>query len=324
MPKASLDRSAGSLHAVSKLAENEQPQTAPQAEPRQVIIETQRVMGADASILNRPERSSREGTLCCGSSQRQAAMLVSAAARYNAGMSPLSLAAIKHYLDSRPRLTRWMERLRGRRYRVALLGSPGRTPVSTDSGRTHPLPVAIAHAWRDAPAAARVALALEADWPSVPASGREAYETILACAPGLVVLDLRRTNRCGCLGHRHPVVREQAFAEPHEALGGVVVGEIDLAWQRVEAWPALPLEETALDARFFEGSRLDEFRSRQFRLRLLSVVLHEINHLVFPHEPEESVRGRSLAFYRDALQSYVEETCNTLSFTIDRSFSRME
>jgi hypothetical protein len=55
---------------------------------------------------------------------------------------------------------------------------------------------------------------------------------------------------------------------------------------------------------------------------LLSVVLHETNHLVFPHEPESSVRGRSLGFYRDALASYVEGAMATMSFTIDRSFSR--
>ncbi|HEY6293269.1 MAG TPA: hypothetical protein VI455_17090 [Terriglobia bacterium] len=239
-------------------------------------------------------------------------------------MSALAPAAITGYLDSRPRLARWIEWLRGRRYRVAVLGAPALPAESSDLDGPGQLPVVIVHAWRDAPVAARVALALEADWPSVPESCREAYDSILACAPWLVVLDLRRSNRCGCLGHRHPVVREEAFAEPHEALSGAVVGEVDIAWRRVEAWPALPLEETALDARFFEGSRLQEFRSRQFRLRLLSVFLHETNHLVFPHEPEESVRGRSLAFYRDALRSYVEETCATMSFTIDRSFSRME
>ena len=99
---------------------------------------------------------------------------------------------------------------------------------------------------------------------------------------------------------------------------------MDIAWERIEAWPALPLHDTALDARFFEGSRLDEFRNRQFRLRLLSVFLHETNHLVYPNEPEQSVRGRSLAFYREALSSYAEEASTTLSFTIDRSFSRLE
>jgi hypothetical protein len=187
-----------------------------------------------------------------------------------------------------------------------------------------PIAVVIAHQRGESSAAQRLSVALESDWPGVPISCREAYQTVLNCAPGIVIVDLRRTNRCGCLGHRHPVVREAPFAEPHELLGGHMAGELDIAWQRVEAWPALPLEETALDTRFFEGSRLDEFRARQFRLRLLSVFLHETHHLTFSREPEQSVRERSMAFYREALRNYVEETCATLSFTIDRSFSRME
>jgi hypothetical protein len=229
----------------------------------------------------------------------------------------LPAAAISGYLATRAARVRCLDWLRGRRYRVVSLAFPW--PEASD-----PLPVVIAHHRRDSSAGSRLAAALEADWPAVPASCRQAYETVLGCAPGIVIVDLRRTNHCGCLGHRHPLVRQEPFAVPHESLGGQVAGELDIAWRRVESWPALPLEETALDARFFEGSRLDEFRARQFRLRLLSVFLHETNHLAFPHEPEESVRERSLAFYRDALHSYVEEACATLSFTIDRSFSRME
>lgn len=222
---------------------------------------------------------------------------------------------IESYLNSRPKLTRALEWLRGRRYLVTELArGPG----------TRPLAVVIAHQRRDAGHARRMALAFEEDWPAVPPSCQEAYEAVLAGSPDLVVLDLRRQNRCGCLGHRHPIVREGPFTVAHEAFGGGTAGEIDIAWQRVQAWPALPLEETALDARFFEGSRLDEFHDRQARLRLLSVFLHETNHLVNPQEPEESVRTRSVTFYRDALSHYVEEACATMSFTIDRSFSRME
>jgi hypothetical protein len=227
-------------------------------------------------------------------------------------MSTLGPAAIVEYLDSRPRFVRGLEWARGRRYRLARLGEPAASLV------------VIAHGWRDARVARRVAVALEDDWPGVPERCREAYGEILAGAPELVVLDLRRQNRCGCLGHRHPYVREEPFAEAHEAFRGAAVGEMDIAWKRIEAWPALPLQDTALDTRFFEGSRLDEFRNRQFRLRLLSVFLHETNHLVYPNEPEQSVRSRSLAFYREALSSYAEEASATLSFTIDRSFSRLE
>lgn len=226
-------------------------------------------------------------------------------------MSALEPAAILGYLASRPRLARALEWLRGRRYRLALFAE-GTAPL-----------VVIAYGWRDAAAAGQMALAFQQDWPAVPQFCREAYEEILAHAPGLIVLELRRQNRCRCLGHRHPLVREEPFAEPHEAFVGTATGEMDIAWERVQAWPALPLQDTALDARFIEGSRLDEFRSRQFRLRLLSVFLHETNHLVSPSESEESVRARSVAFYRDALSRYVEEACATLSFTLDRSFFRI-
>lgn len=236
-------------------------------------------------------------------------------------VSDLRPAAILEYLASRPRLVRCLDQLRGRRYRVAKLS---RFAEGLPDDEPPPLLVVIAYRWRDAAVAGRMQQALEEDWRSVALVYREAYQTILASAPELIILDLRRNNHCGCLGHRHPIVREQPFAEPHETFRGAAIGEVDIAWQRVAAWPALPLQDTALDARFFEGSRLDEFRSRQFRLRLLSVFLHETNHLVFPNEAEESVRARSLNFYRDAISSYVEEACHTLSLTIDRSFSRME
>ena len=92
----------------------------------------------------------------------------------------------------------------------------------------------------------------------------------------------------------------------------------------MKSWKALPLTDTALDTKFLSGSRLEEFHAEQFRMRLLSVLLHEINHLVYPNEPEASVRERSLAFYREALAGYVEAAVSTLSLTYDRSFSRFD
>jgi hypothetical protein len=224
-------------------------------------------------------------------------------------------ARITDYLAGRPWLTRALVWLRGRRYLI--------TELAPDP-QAAPLAVVIAHQRADRFHARRVALALAEDWPAAPPWCHAAYEAVLAGAPDLVVVDLRRRNRCGCLGHRHPLVREEPFRLTHEGFGAGTIGEIDIAWQRVEAWPALPLEETALDARFFEGTRLDEFRDRQARLRLLSVFLHETNHLVNPHEPEESVRSRSVTFYREALSHYVEDACATMALTIDRSFSRMD
>jgi hypothetical protein len=129
---------------------------------------------------------------------------------------------------------------------------------------------------------------------------------------------------CGCLAHRHVFVREAAFAEAHEAFAGAAVGEMDIAYRHVERWLALPLTDTAFDTKFLEGSRQDEFRAQQLRLKLLSIVLHETNHLVFPHEAENTVRERSLAFYREALAHYVASAVASLSLTIDRSFSRLD
>jgi hypothetical protein len=223
----------------------------------------------------------------------------------------LTPTSIEEYLHSQPRWIRWRRWLSGRRYRMARF-----------SDRPLPL-VIVAYSLRDGAMARQVALAVEQGWAGVPKSCRDVYDEMLFQAPELIVIQLRRKNVCGCLGHRHVVVKEAPFAEPHEAFGGARVGEMDIAYQRVETWPALPLSDTALDVKFLEGSRLVEFRAQQFRLRLLSVFLHETNHLVSPHEPEASILERSLSFYREALAQYVEETMATLSLTIDRSFSRL-
>jgi hypothetical protein len=223
----------------------------------------------------------------------------------------VSPTAIEEYLRALPRWTRWRQWLQGRRYRVARFAD-----------RATPL-VIIAHSFRDAAMARQVALIVEQDWAGVPPDCRARYDEILFKAPSLIVIQLRRTNVCGCLGHRHLFVREAPFSEPHDAFGGALVGEMDIAYTRIETWLAQPLSDTALDAKFREGSRLEEFRAQQFRLRLLSVLLHETHHLVSPQEPESSVRERSIAFYREALASYVENAVATMSFTIDRSFSRL-
>jgi hypothetical protein len=221
-------------------------------------------------------------------------------------------AAVWNYLESRPRMVRWRQWLSGRRYRLASL-----------PGRSRPLYV-IAYRVRDDRRAAEVARALEHDWTEVPGHCRDAYDEILFRAPQLVVIQLHRTNVCGCLGHRHPAVSEAPFAMPHDAFGGEQAGEMDIACEQVITWQALPLSDTALDAKFLQGSRLEEFHAKQFRLRLLSIILHETNHVVFPNEPETSIRERSLNFYREALADYTEKAVATLSFTLDRSFSRLE
>lgn len=218
--------------------------------------------------------------------------------------------AVESYLAARPRWIRWHEWLRGRRYTCASFPD-----------RSRPL-VIVAHSFRDAARGRQIALAVEQDWMAAPARCHEAYEEILRRGPGIIIIQLRRKNICGCLGHRHLVMKEAPFAEPHDAFGGAQVGEMDIAYERVEGWLASPLMDTALDTQFMAGSRLQEFHARQLRLRLLSVLLHETHHMVFSQEQEDTVRERSLGFYRDALANYVENARATLSLTIDRSFSR--
>jgi hypothetical protein len=225
-------------------------------------------------------------------------------------LPPLALA-IAAYLASRPRAARWIEWLAGRHYRLTAFPD-----------RPQPV-VVIAHRSRRPAQAEQLARAIERDWQETPERCREAYEDVLTRAPGIIVVQLRHKNTCGCLGHRHVLVNEIPFAAPHDAFGDAAVGEMDIAYSRVERWLALPLTDTALDTQFIAGSRLQDFHTQQLRYRLLSILLHETHHMVAPQEPEETVRARSLTFYRDALAQYVENARATLSFTIDRSFSRL-
>ncbi|MGH9433365.1 MAG: hypothetical protein ACRD3T_17680 [Terriglobia bacterium] len=222
----------------------------------------------------------------------------------------LSPAAIWEYLETRPAAVLWLERVRRRRYLVSRFHQ-----------RSRPLLV-VAHHFRDRRTARKIALAIEQDWPEAPKTCQDAYDEILFKAPGLIVIQLRQRNVCKCLGHRHLAVREAPFTEAHEAFLGMEIGEIDLAYQDIDKWTPMPLSDSALDAKFLEGSRLEEFHDRQFRLKMLSITLHEINHLVSPQAPEPTVRERSLTFYHDAMAHYTESAINTLSLTIDRSFSR--
>ena len=225
--------------------------------------------------------------------------------------APPLVQAVETYLRSRPRTARWLEWLAGRRYRLAAF--PDR-----------PLPVVVvAHRYRDPARAEQVTRAVEQDWAETPATCRQAYEEILEHAPGLIVVQLRRKNLCGCLGHRHVIVKEPPFCEPHDAFGDNAVGEMDIAFDRVVSWLALPISDTAHDTQFVAGSRRKEFLEQQLRYRLLSILLHETHHMVAPKESEEVVRELSLTFYRDALAHYVEIARASLSLTIDRSFSRL-
>ena len=218
--------------------------------------------------------------------------------------------SVERLLRSLPLKSRLGNWLGGRRF---LLAHP--------AARSEKL-VIVAHSVRDSEVASEILVAWEKDWFETPAACRKDYEDILAGMPEVVVVQLRRDNICGCLGHRHLRVHERTFRH----LNGFTpsgVGEVDIAHGRIADWEPWPLMNTAFDSRLLPGSRLEEFRQRQFRLRLLSVMLHETNHLVRTREPETSVHARSVNFYREALASYFESSSDTLSFTLDRSFSRL-
>ena len=135
-----------------------------------------------------------------------------------------SPASVEEYLRSRPRWIRWRQWANGRRYRVGQF-----------SDRARPLVIA-AYSFRDTARARQLAPAVEQDWAAIPNRCREAYDEILFKVPGLIIVQLRRKNVCGCLGHRHLIVKEAPFAESHDAFGGVRVGEMDIAFERVETW----------------------------------------------------------------------------------------
>lgn len=136
--------------------------------------------------------------------------------------------------------------------------------------------------------------------PSLPAPLRDSYLEMLAELPPVVVADLRARNECECLGHHHPQTA-LAVARELEAESGRKVGEIDLAVEAIRTWEPTPLSSLAVPpADRAEKARLDEMR---FHTALLSVFLHELEHLAFPSRPEAEVRRRSDRFYRESIRS---------------------
>ena len=136
--------------------------------------------------------------------------------------------------------------------------------------------------------------------PSLPSTLRDSYLDILSGLPPVVVADLRVRNDCECLGHNHPncslEVAQQLAAE-----SGRPVGEIDLAMEAIRTWEPTPLASMAVPpADREEKARLDELR---FHTALLSVFLHELEHLAFPDRSEAEVRGHSDRFYRESIRT---------------------
>ncbi len=131
-------------------------------------------------------------------------------------------------------------------------------------------------------------------YPGLPAALREAYSEVLAQIPPVVVADLRRRNVCTCLGHHHPQATHGGLARRIAADTGGGIGEIDLAVEAIRAWNPLPLAGLAAACNEDVAPLSEDIR---FRSALLSVFLHELEHLAFPNRPEAEVRRRSNRFF---------------------------
>lgn len=147
--------------------------------------------------------------------------------------------------------------------------------------------------------------ALEETWPTIPLETRNRYAEVLGRMPPMIVVELRRRNLCGCLGHFHRRGTESRVARRLRVLSGVEVGELDLAYEAIREWQPAPLAHTAITEAVGPDAAedLDFFR---FRLALLDVFLHELHHLADPEAGEKEIRSHSGSFYEAALGAFVK------------------
>jgi hypothetical protein len=131
--------------------------------------------------------------------------------------------------------------------------------------------------------------------PEIPAP----YARLWAALPHMIVVLLRTTNPCGCLGHRHPPGSESRITRRLAADLGCPVGEIDLAYEGIRNWRPQPLSEMAA------GELSESVRRIHFQVAMLAVLLHELEHLAFPADSEKDVRTRSNRFYSEAMEELV-------------------
>lgn len=124
------------------------------------------------------------------------------------------------------------------------------------------------------------------------------YRDLLSRLPAVVVVLLRPRNICTCLGHHHPQASLSRLTRRIAHDMGSEVGEIDLAWEAIRDWRPHPLSSLAAGP-FFE--------KLHFRAALLSVLLHELEHLAYPDHPEREVRQSSDSFYIAVLSEMLRQ-----------------
>jgi hypothetical protein len=140
---------------------------------------------------------------------------------------------------------------------------------------------------------------LERAWlhtlPALPEESAGPYRAMLRLLPTIVVVVMHRENVCGCLGHHHPAGTEGRLTRRLAAELGSTVGEIDLAFEGIRRWEPNPLAALASGAT----------EALRFHAGLLSVMLHELEHLAYPDHTEREVRGTSDTFYGAVMQYLV-------------------
>ncbi len=127
------------------------------------------------------------------------------------------------------------------------------------------------------------------------------YRPLFERLPAMVVVLLDAINPCECLGHHHPRGAESRLTRRLAADLGEPIGEIDLAYEGIRQWRPEPLSALAAAGL---GGRLETIH---FQAAALGILLHELEHLVFPDRPEHEIRLRSNHFYSQAMQELVAE-----------------
>ena len=145
--------------------------------------------------------------------------------------------------------------------------------------------------------------ALRFTFPALPAALRAEYDPTLERLPNLLVADLRRRNACACLGHHHQPPSDGPLARRLAADTGGRVGEIDLAIEAIRDWAPLTLSSMAAQQLIppVDAESQETYARLCFHSGLLSVFLHELEHMAFPQRDEEPIRRRSDALYQQAL-----------------------
>jgi hypothetical protein len=134
---------------------------------------------------------------------------------------------------------------------------------------------------------------------------RAPYGELFAALPAMVVVLLRPLNPCLCLGHHHPPGTESRLTRRLEADLGGPIGELDLAYEGIRDWRPEPLSTLAA------GDLGGRWPAIHFQAAALAVLLHELEHLVFPARTEQETRLRSNRFYSTAMRELVAEESGT-------------